>query len=63
MNFATFIIGAFVFIPMALIIYKQIKKAKNGETGCGCGCSGCPQASKCHSVSENSQKIEQASKR
>lgn len=48
MNLSTFIVAAIVFIPMALIIYNQIKKARSGQTGCGCGCSGCAHASQCH---------------
>ena len=50
MNFATFIIAAIVFIPMALIIYNQIKKARSGQTGCGC--SGCSHASQCRPAQE-----------
>lgn len=52
MNFATFIIAAIVFIPMALIIYNQINKARSGQTGCGCGCSGCSHASQCRPAQE-----------
>ncbi|WP_270506554.1 FeoB-associated Cys-rich membrane protein [Eubacterium limosum] len=52
MNLATFIIAAIVFIPMALIIYNQVKKARSGQTGCGCGCSGCSHASQCHPAQE-----------
>lgn len=52
MNFATFIIAAIVFIPMALIIYNQIKKARSGQTGCSCGCSGCSHASQCRPAQE-----------
>lgn len=45
---ATIIIGGIVFGLMALIVVTQIKKAKNGESSCGCGCSGCSSESICH---------------
>lgn len=52
MNFATFIIALIVFVPVAVIAYRQIKKAKSGQTGCGCGCSGCSQAKNCQSLED-----------
>jgi hypothetical protein len=45
---ATIILSGIIFGLIALIIAKQVKKAKNGESGCGCGCSGCSSASLCH---------------
>jgi hypothetical protein len=47
---ATILIGGIVFGLMALVVVKQFKKIKNGESGCGCGCSGCSKASACHGV-------------
>ena len=47
---ATIILGGIIFGLVALIIAKQVKKAKNGESGCGCGCSGCSSASVCHGI-------------
>lgn len=45
---ATIILSGIIFGLIALIIAKQVKKAKNGESGCGCGCSECSSASVCH---------------
>jgi len=45
---ATIILGGIIFGFMAFVITKQIKKVKNGESGCGCGCSGCSSANVCH---------------
>jgi len=45
---ATIILGGIIFGLMALVIAKQVKKARSGESGCGCGCSGCSSASSCH---------------
>ncbi|AQS18335.1 MULTISPECIES: FeoB-associated Cys-rich membrane protein [Clostridium] len=47
---ATIILGGAIFGLMALVIAKQIKKAKNGESGCGCGCSSCSSANACHGI-------------
>lgn len=45
---ATIVLGGVIFGLMALIIVKQIRKAKNGESGCGCGGSGCSSDNACH---------------
>lgn len=45
---ATIIIGAIILGLMALVIVRQVKKVRNGESGCGCGCSGCSSVSSCH---------------
>lgn len=47
---ATIVLSGIIFGMIALVITKQIKKAKSGESGCGCGCSGCSEASACHGV-------------
>ncbi|WP_297428797.1 FeoB-associated Cys-rich membrane protein [Clostridium sp.] len=49
---ATIILGGIIFGMVALVIFKQVKKAKSGESGCGCGCSSCSSASSCHGRSE-----------
>ncbi len=43
---ATYIIGGIVVVAMILAGYKAYKDHRTG--GCGCGCSGCAQAEKCH---------------
>jgi hypothetical protein len=45
---ATIVLSGIIFGFMAFVIVKQIKKAKNGESSCGCGCSGCSSVSACH---------------
>ena len=45
---ATIIIASIIFFMMGLVVFKRVKKAKNGEGGCGCGCSGCSSAAICH---------------
>lgn len=45
---ATIVLSGVIFGIMALVIVKQIKKAKSGESSCGCGCSGCSSVSSCH---------------
>lgn len=47
---ATIILSGIIFGLMALVITKQIKKARSGQSGCGCGCSGCSSASICHGI-------------
>jgi len=50
---ATIILSAIIFGFIAFVIVKQIKKAKSGESGCGCGCSGCSSANICHGIKVN----------
>ncbi|BCZ45264.1 hypothetical protein psyc5s11_13310 [Clostridium gelidum] len=45
---ATIILSGIILGFMALVITKQVKKVRSGESGCGCGCSGCSSASACH---------------
>jgi hypothetical protein len=45
---ATVLIAGVIFGLMALVVVKQVKKAKNGESSCGCGCNKCSSASACH---------------
>lgn len=47
---ATIILSGIIFGLIALIITRQVKKARSGETGCGCGCAGCSSASSCHGI-------------
>lgn len=47
---ATIILATIIFSFIAFIIGKQVKKAKSGESSCGCNCSGCSSASVCHSI-------------
>ena len=45
---ATIVIGAVIFGFMVFVIVNLIKKAKKGESSCGCGCSGCSSTESCH---------------
>ncbi|HEX9025896.1 MAG TPA: FeoB-associated Cys-rich membrane protein [Clostridium sp.] len=47
---ATIVIGGIILGLMALVIVKQVKKVRSGESGCGCGCSGCSSANACHGI-------------
>lgn len=45
---ATIVLSGIIFGMIALVVTKQIKKVKSGESSCGCGCSGCSSVSSCH---------------
>ncbi|EET84119.1 conserved hypothetical protein [Clostridium carboxidivorans P7] len=45
---ATVIMSGIIFGFVAFVIVRQVKKAKNGESSCGCGCSNCSSSSICH---------------
>jgi len=47
---ATIVLGGIIFGLMALVITKQVKKVRSGESGCGCGCSGCSSVNVCHGI-------------
>ncbi len=40
------------------IVANLIVRKKQGKTGCGCGCQGCPSASAC-AAAKNAQKIDE----
>ncbi|MBU3214641.1 FeoB-associated Cys-rich membrane protein [Clostridium estertheticum] len=44
----TIVLAMIIFGLVALVLVKQFKKAKSGESSCGCGCSGCSSDSSCH---------------
>ncbi len=52
-NLPTIIIGAIVAAVFIVIIVRGIRRRKWGESGCGCGCSGCPNSALCHGKSTN----------
>lgn len=48
-NIATILISGVIFGLMAWVIVHKIRHMKkSSESSCGCGCSGCPEASRCH---------------
>lgn len=52
---ATIIIAGLILGSMILVIYRKVKAYRNGEGGCGCGCSGCSSKS-CHLKSTSRKK-------
>lgn len=44
----TIIVAAVIFAYVAFVIVRQVRKAKRGEAGCDCGCSGCSKETDCH---------------
>ncbi len=44
----TLIISAVIGIIVIAIIVNEIKKRKNGQSSCSCGCGGCALKDKCH---------------
>ncbi len=47
-NLATIIVAAIVFGLMAWVVIHKVVQSKKGVSSCGCGCSGCSEAGKCH---------------
>ena len=47
-NIGTIIVGLIIAAVVVLIIVNRVKKKKNGESTCGCGCADCPMKNKCH---------------
>ncbi|WP_294395778.1 FeoB-associated Cys-rich membrane protein [uncultured Clostridium sp.] len=50
---STIIIGTLVIGSMIYIAFRKIKKARKGESSCGCGCSGCSKSKSCHEITIN----------
>ncbi len=48
MNAPTMIIAAMVAIVFVAIVVHEIKKRKNGQGGCACGCGNCGMKDLCH---------------
>ena len=42
-NLPTMVIAGIVAALFLAIVIRGIVKRRRGETGCGCGCSGCPK--------------------
>ncbi|WP_041706833.1 FeoB-associated Cys-rich membrane protein [Ruminiclostridium cellulolyticum] len=42
-NIAMILISAVIFVLMAWVIIFKIRQRSNGDSSCGCGCSGCPK--------------------
>ena len=48
-NAANIIVIMIVAAVVLLVIRSMIKDKKAGKSSCGCGCSNCAMAGKCHS--------------
>ena len=49
-NLPTMVIAGIVAALFLAIVIRGIVKRRRGETGRGCGCSGCPNSGLCHSA-------------
>ncbi|MBS6444611.1 MAG: FeoB-associated Cys-rich membrane protein [Ruminococcus sp.] len=47
-NLSTIVVGAILLGIVILVIKSMRNDKKAGKNSCGCGCSGCPNASICH---------------
>ncbi len=44
----TAIVVTVLVVIVGLVIWSMVRNKKAGKTSCGCGCSTCPMAGKCH---------------
>jgi len=47
-NLGTIVISAILMVIVTAICVNLIRKKRNSETNCGCGCIGCSISSVCH---------------
>lgn len=47
-NIGTIVVAVVVAAIVGLIVFNRVRKKKNGQSTCGCGCSDCPMKNKCH---------------
>lgn len=47
-NWASLIVGIVLLAAIAGIVVKLVRDKRNGKSGCGCNCAGCPGAALCH---------------
>ena len=52
-NIGTIIVLLIVAVISGLASYSVIKNKMKGGCSCGCGCTGCPMAGKCHAEKES----------
>ena len=51
-NWGTLAVGLVVAAVVALIIINYVRKKKQGQSTCGCGCADCPSKSGCQKTKE-----------
>ena len=47
-NMINYVIGIGAFLIVVLVFRNLIKKGKEGDGGCSCGCNGCSSANQCN---------------
>jgi len=52
-NIANIVVIAVVLAIAGIAVTVMIKDKKAGKSSCGCNCSNCAMAGKCHSVRDN----------
>lgn len=51
-NLPTVVIAVIIAALFLTIVIRGVIKRRRGESGCGCGCSGCPNSALCHGGTE-----------
>ena len=52
-NLANIIVIAVVALAVFIAVRSLVKDKKAGKSSCGCNCSNCALAGKCHQIQEN----------
>ncbi len=47
-NLGTILIALIVAGLVAAVIINSVRKKKQGQSSCSCGCANCPMKNKCH---------------
>ena len=48
MNLSSLIVLLILILIVGAVVFSLIRKKKNGEPSCSCGCSGCGMKDCCH---------------
>ena len=48
----TLAVGAVVALIVGFAVFRLVKDKLSGKSSCGCSCSSCPMAGKCHGEDE-----------
>ncbi|MCR5530072.1 MAG: FeoB-associated Cys-rich membrane protein [Saccharofermentans sp.] len=52
-NIGTILCGSILLIVLILIVRSMVNDKKKGRSSCGCNCSHCAMAGRCHEVKKN----------
>ncbi len=47
-NISTIVVALILAAIIGLVVVRMVKRRKNGQGGCSCGCSGCAMSDVCH---------------